>query len=169
MNKKDLAKMAKKLTMIDEEAAGQIYQKNQERLKILVDLVILVAAIVIFMMILFNNPDMNYVPLLILTCAVTGLAIVRAFAHGNRISETNATLRKLEEEAKNLNAKIDKGKPKEKEPRSTEKSLPEQTSENASESEQDQPEEIDSELDQPQEAAVADDLPDTQEETTQER
>lgn len=114
MNKKDLAKMARRLTLIDEETAGKTYQKNQERLKILIDLVILVAAIIIFMLILFNNPDMNYIPLLIATCAVTGLAIVRAFAHGNRISEVNSALRKLKEEAVNINTKIENSKPKSK-------------------------------------------------------
>ena len=108
MDKKDVARKKRRLEAIELEVQGYKSYKLKEYVKMAVDLIVLVATIIIFFLVLFGNPDMNYIPLLIVTCAVTGLSIVRAFGHGESISATNKELYNLKAETENINEKLDK-------------------------------------------------------------
>lgn len=108
MEKKDRTRMERRLKAIDEEVRGYKSQKNRKRLSMAGDLAVLLGAIIGFFLVLFNNPDMNYIPLLIATCAVTGLAIVRAFSQGDVISSINREMALLDAEVASINAKLEK-------------------------------------------------------------
>lgn len=112
MEKKDRARMERRLKAIDEEVRAYKSEKNKKRLMMAGDLAVLLGTIIVFFLVLFHNPDMNYIPLLITTCAVTGLALVRAFSHGDAISSINRELAVIDEEVASINSKLEKGKEK---------------------------------------------------------
>ena len=111
MEKKDEKRLEKRLAEMEAQSRDLELKRMKVRLRVLADIVVVVGAIVAFLEILFHNPGLNYLFVLIPTCAVTGLFLYRAFSNGEKASVLKRDIWKLDQEAYNIECKLGRKKP----------------------------------------------------------
>ena len=106
MEKKDQKRMERRIAAIEEESKSLEFKRMKIRLRVIADVVIVIGAIVAFLEILIHNPGLNYLFVLIPTCAVTGIALYRTYSNGAKATEVKRDIYKLDAEAYNLKTKL---------------------------------------------------------------